>query len=80
MAIEALVNTNNYFSIKANEPTLKLPLVLTSDESKAGIYKDYIVFAVDSSTVEKALTTYNNRYFMELKSKIYDQASTLKIK
>ena len=80
MAIEALVNSNNYFSIKATEPTLKKPLMLTSDKSKAGIYKDYVIFAVNASTVEKALTTYKKLYFAKLKDEIYDQAPLLKIK
>lgn len=79
-AIEALVKTNNYFSIKANEPTLKLPLVLTSDWSKAGIYKNYVAFAVDASILENALTTYDKRYFAMLKDEIYGQASTLTLK
>lgn len=80
LAIEALVNSNNYFSVKADEPTLKRPLVLTNDWSKAGIYKDYIAFAVDASILENALTTYDKRYFAMLKDEIYGQAQTLKLK
>ena len=80
LAIEALVKTNNYFSIKADEPTLKKPLMLTTDRTKAGIYKDCVIFAVDASTIEKALTTYNKRYLTKLKTEIYDQAPMLRLK
>lgn len=79
LAIESLVNSNYYFNVEANEPTLKLPLILTTDKSKAGIYKDCVVFAVNASNLEKALTTYKNRYFTNLKNEIYVQASTLKL-
>ena len=80
LAIEALVNSDNYFSINANEPTLKKPLMLTSDKSKAGIYKDCVIFAVNASNLEKALTTYKSRYFTFLKNEIYRQAPALQIK
>ena len=79
LAIESLVNSNYYFNVEANEPTLKLPLILTTDKSKAGIYKDCVVFAVNASNLEKALTTYKSRYFTNLKNEIYVQASTLKL-
>ena len=79
-AIEALVKSNNYYSVKADEPTLKKPLMLTTDRTKAGIYKDYVIFAVNASTVEKALTTYKKLYFTKLKNEIYDQAPTLQKK
>lgn len=80
LAIEALVKTSNYFSVKAKEPTLKLPIMLTTDSSKAGIYKDYVVFALDASNLEKALTTFGIRDFTKLKDEIYYQAQTLKFK
>lgn len=79
-AIKALVNTSNYFSIKANEPTLERPIILTTDKSKAGIYKDYVVFALNASNLEKALNTYKDLYFKKLKDEIYDQAPILQIK
>lgn len=78
--IEALINTNNYFSINADEPTLKRPIILTTDITKAGIYKNYVVFAVDASNLEKALTTNKYQDFKKLKDEIYDQAPTLQIK
>lgn len=80
LAIKTLINTNSYFKINANEPTLERPIILTTDKSKAGIYKDYVVFAVNASTIEKALTTYQGRYFAMLKNEIFDQAPMLQIK
>ena len=79
-AIEALIKTSNYFNIDAQEPTLKKLLFLTTDKTKAGIFKNYIAFAVDPSNLEKALTTYNRRCFAKLKDEIYYQAQTLRLK
>ena len=79
-AIEALTNGNNYFNINAIEPTLKRPLILTTDMTKAGIYKNYIVFAVNASTLEKVLTTHHYVDDRKLKAEIYDQAKMLKVK